>query len=417
MPTSPLARASCLALLSASLLASCASTDASTDDPLPGAGGKGDGASAAWTVLVYGAYDTHEGGIPSSLETMAQKVSVNNSRVNLLYLEDPPDGPNTKLWKVGARKTELVEDLGELHLGRPETLTQVLHDVYARYPASHVMVDLIGHTNSGVGAFLPDYFPVSPSWNDERMMYWQVRDAILASGVPVDVLSLSGCGTADLEVVARLADTAKYIVGLQEYNMGYTDVRWADSLARNPDISGAGLARRMAEGMFKLAYYDQDAGGATGAYDTSKLPAVQDALTALTATLTARAATNPAELVAARRAVLEMKSGGLEFLVDARDLADQLAATTTDPELGGRAAAFGAAIDDLVIGGGAPTYADEADHAAAHGINLVFMRPENTGRFVAPEDFDEASAWPVAETSFYEATGWRAFVTALYPSL
>ena len=247
-------------------------------------------------------------------------------------------------------------------------------------------------------------------------MYWQVRDAILASGVPVDVLSLSGCGTADLEVVARFADTAKYVVGLQEYNMGYTDVRWADSLARNAEISGAGLARRMAEGMFKLAYYDQGAGGATGAYDMSKLPAVQDALTALTATLTAKASTNPAELVAARRDVLAMKSDGLEFLVDARDLADQLAGSS-DPELASRATTFGAAVDAMVIGGGAPTYADETDHAAAHGINLVFMRPDNTGRFVAPEDFDQASAWPAAETSFYEATGWRAFVTALYPSL
>ena len=59
--------------------------------------------------------------------------------------------------------------------------------------------------------------------------------------------------------------------------------------------------------------------------------------------------------------------------------------------------------------------ADPEVHADAHGINLVFMKPGLSGRIVDPADFDEASAWPVAETSFYEETGWRKFVTAVYP--
>ena len=406
------------AALCALALSACAAQGTTSSDPLPASGGKGDsaGTGASWTVLVYGSYDTHDGGIPSSLADMQQRVSVNNSRVNLLYLEDLPGDDNTRLWRVGARSAELVEDEGELHLGRPETLTAILAKVYAKYPADHVMLDLIGHTNSGVAGFLPDYTPASPSWELERMMYSQVRDAILASHVPVDVLSLSGCGTGDLEVVARLADTAKYIVGLQEFNMGYTDVRWADSLVRNPDISPAGLARRMAEGMFKKAWYDQGAGGATGAYDTSKLPAVEAAFTELSAALSTHLDSSRAELVAARVAALQMKSEDLEFLVDAHDLADQLQAVQ-DPDIAGKAAAFGTALDDLLVAGGAPNYADDTDHAAAHGINVMFMRPGYTGRITDPSGFDQTSAWPVAETSFYERTGWRTFVTSIFDTL
>ena len=398
-------------------LSACAAPAGTASDPLPSGGGKGDSAGgAAWTVLVYGSYDTHDGGIPSSLAEMQQRVSVDNARVNLLYLEDLPGDGNTKLWKVGARSVELVEDEGELHLGRPETLTAILARVYAKYPAEHVMVDLVGHTNSGVAGFLPDYTPASPSWELERMMYWQVRDALLASHVPIDVLALSGCGTGDLEVVARLADTANYIVGLQEFNLGYTDVRWADSLVRNPDVSPVGLARRMAEGMFKKAWYDQGAGGATGAYDTSKMPAVKQALADLSGTLAAKLDADRAALVAARTQALQMKSEDLEFFVDARDLADQLQAVP-DADVAAKAEAFGAAIDGLVVAGGAPSYADDTDHAAAHGINLVFMRPGYTGRITDPTGFDQSSAWPAAETSFYEETGWRGFVTAIFDSL
>jgi len=403
--------------LCALALSACAAQGGTSSDPLPSGGGKGDSAGgAAWTVLVYGSYDTHDGGIPSSLPEMEQRLSADNPRVHLLYLEDLPGDGNTKLWKVGARSAELVEDEGELHLGRPETLTAVLAKVYAMYPADHVMLDLVGHTNSGVAGFLPDYTPASASWELERMMYWQVRDAILASHVPVDVLALSGCGTGDLEVVARLADTAHYIVGLQEFNLGYTDVRWADSLVRNPDLSPVGLARRMAEGMFKKAFYDQGAGGATGAYDTSKLPAVAQTLTDLSAALSAKLEISRADLVAARMATLQMKSEDLEFFVDARDLADHLQAVP-DPDIAQKAAAFGTALDTFVVAGGPPSYADDTDHADAHGINLMFMRPGYTGRITDPDGFDQASAWPVADTSFYEATGWRAFVTAIFDSL
>lgn len=249
------------------------------------------------------------------------------------------------------------------------------------------------------------------------MMYSQLRDAILASHVPVDVLALSGCGTGDLEIVARLADTAHYIVGLQEFNMGYTDVRWADSLARNADLSPASLARRMAEGMFKKAYYDQGAGGATGAYDATKMPAVKAALADLATTLTARLDANRADLVAARMATLQMKSEDLEFLVDARDFVDQLAANVHDSDVLAKADAFGAALDQLIIGGGAPSYADEAEHGAAHGLNVMFMRPGYSGRITDPSGFDQAGAWPAAETSFYEETGWRTFVTNIFASL
>ena len=44
------------------------------------------------------------------------------------------------------------------------TTTTMLERVSASYPADHVMLDLVGHTNSGVAAFLPDYTPASPSW-------------------------------------------------------------------------------------------------------------------------------------------------------------------------------------------------------------------------------------------------------------
>jgi len=368
--------------------------------------------AAKWTALVYGSFDTHDdGGIPSSLQDMAQKLSADNASINLLYLEDRPDGPNSKLWKVGMRKVELVKDYGELHLGRAETLTDVVQFVHASYPSERFFLSTVGHTSSAVAAFLPDYFPVEARWEDQRMMYWQLREAILASGVPIDVLALSGCGTGELEIVTRFADTAKFIVGLQEYSFGYTDVRWADSLVRNPAIDPKGLARRVAEGMFKKSYFDQGQPGANGAYDTARIPAVKVAFSALAETLTSKATSNRAELIAARKTTLQMSSGGFEFMIDATDFADQLAAASSDPDLLAASATFRDAVDAMVVG----SYSDPEVHGNAHGINLIFMREGFGVRISDPADFDEASAWPAAEDSFYETSGWRAFVTAIYP--
>lgn len=376
-------------------------------------------AQAEWTALVYGSFDTHDdGGIPSSLKDMAQKIGTDNAKVNLLYLEDKPEGPNTKLYKVGFRKVEVVRDYGELLLGTPQTLTQVIQYVRDKYPSKRFFLNLIGHTSSGAAAFLPDYFPKATSWKDERMMYWQVRQAILDSGVKPDVLGLSGCGTAELEIAARMSDVASFTVGLQEYNQGYTDVRWADSLEKNPAIDGKGLARRVAEGEFKKGYYDQGSPGATGAVDTSKLAAVKTAFTALNAAMMAKMETNGHEFAEARKSALQMQSGGFQFYVDAYDFAEQLALSTTDADVQEKAEAFRAALATALVGGGAPNYADEADHANAHGINLVFVKPFLTGRIVDPSDYDdELSAWPKEQTSFYEETGWVDVVTALYPLL
>jgi hypothetical protein len=400
-----------VASLFALATAGCIGAPEDAGAPLPG-GGKGDSAqTTTWTALVYGSFDTHDaGGIPSSLQDMAQKLSANNANVTLLYLEDPPDGPNTRLWRVTRRNIEVVRDYGELHLGQPETLSDVLREVHESYPSQYFFLDVIGHTNAAVAAFLPDYFPESASWASQRMMYWQLREAILGSGVPIDVFALSGCGTGELEIVARFADTAKFVVGMQEYNSGYTDVRWADSLVRNPGLAPQGLARRVADGIFKKGYYDQGQPGATGAYDSAQLPAVQAALAALTATLATKLESHRAELVGARKTALQMSSGGFEFMIDAGDFADRLAASS-DPEIVAAAGAFRAALDEYIVG----NYADDDAHANAHGVNLTFMRSGLGGRIVDPSDFDEASAWPAAETSFYEATGWRELVTALYP--
>lgn len=371
-----------------------------------------------WTSLVYGAYDTHDdGGIPSSLMEMAFKVTRNNEDISLLYLEDGPGGPNTRLWEVNSRKFELVRDFGELHVGQANTLKDMLTYVANDYPSEQFFLNLVGHTNSGIAAFLPDYFPAVSNWEDERMMYWQIRDAILEAGVPVDVLGLSGCGTADLELVASMQDTADYIVGLQEYNLGYTDVRWADSLMRNSAITPKGLARRVAAGMFKKGFFDQKSPGATGAFETSQLPLVETAFAELNATLIAKVGTSEAGLVRTRKETLQMQSGALEFMVDAGDFANKLISFSNDAEIEAKAAAFKNALDAMLVGGGVPNYADEGNHAEATGINLVFMSRDSEGRVTTPADFDEASAWPEAETSFYESTGWREFVTELYPSL
>ena len=405
MISKPLRLASCLAL---ALSAGCSGGDgevASTESDL--------GGTAEWTVLVYGAYDSHDaGGIPSSLGDMAQKLGVEPTRVKFLYLEDKPDEPNTKLYEVGRRRTQVVKDYGELHTGHSQTLTDVLHYVREKYPSRHFFLDLVGHTSSGLAAFMSDYTPMEGRWEDQRMTYAQVHDAVLAGGGPVDVLALSGCGTGDLEIVTRMGDVAKYVVGLQEYSFGYTDVRWADSLARNSQISPAGLARRVAEGQLKLSMYGQGQPGAFGAYDTSRLPLVKVAFAEMNAAIAATP--NIGEIVAARKTAFEAQSEDFEAFVDAVDLAERIQAVSTDPVVRAKATAFAAALDSMMVAGGAPNYADEATHARAHGINLLFMRPGLTGRFADPDGFDQTSAWPVAATSFYEETGWRGVVTKAF---
>jgi hypothetical protein len=361
---------------------------------------------ASWTVLVYGSFDTHdEDGIPSSLADMQFKMTADNPDVYFLYLEDLPGSGNTKLFEVHPRRADVVKDYGELHLGNPNTLTEILRFVRESYPSDSLFLDMIGHTSSAVRAFGPDYTPDPGAWDKQRFMYWQIPEAILASGGRIDVLALSGCGSGDLEIAARMADAADYVAGLQEYNTGYTDVRWADSLSRNSSISARGLSWRVAQGLFQNGYNLQGQPGATGAYDLAQIQNAKSALTELAAALLANMDSHASEYVQARRNALQMTN--FSFYVDAYDFAQQLESLCTSSSVVDKARTFRAALDQLLVGGGAPTYADEENHANAHGINLIFPT-DGTDAF-----FDEASAWKVEEQSYYEQTGWRAFVAQM----
>ncbi len=286
--TTPRARLTSLALLA--LLAACG------PDPELGLGAEPDSAEEGkadavqpttpqWTVLVYGSYDTREqGGLPSSLGDLKRSLR-DTAAVSFLYLEDGPGSGNTRLFKVTREKAVVVKDLGEAHLGTPATLTAVLKLVKAQYPAPRFFLDLIGHTSSGAAAFLPDYTPDPGVWLKQRMTYAQVREAILAAGVRPDVLALSGCGTGDLEIAARFSDVARYVVGLQSYNTGYSDVRWGASLSAKPSIDARGLAWRVAQGLFAKAYLQQGQSAAVGVYDSAELAPVRAALSALAAAI------------------------------------------------------------------------------------------------------------------------------------
>jgi len=184
-----------------------------------------------WTMMVYAVVDTVNIGAEMTGDLAALAELPDDPDVNIVVLVDMPsqDTPNAgpgslpgtgqfttgKLLKLEGGRYEEVSDLGELSMGRPDTLARFIAEAADRFPADHYGLTLMDHG----GAYTGGYLDLDPQ--AEQMSVPDIRTGMItgmrAAGIDrFDVLYHSACLMSSYEAASALAPLAKVIAGSEE---------------------------------------------------------------------------------------------------------------------------------------------------------------------------------------------------------
>lgn len=159
----------------------------------------------------------------------------------------------------------VVQDLGEVDMADPDTLSDFLLWAHANYPAERVVLALWNH---GSGWYLTDGDEATPppgvAWDDSSGDELSIAegelqrglDAFVAARGPIDVIAFDACNMAAFEVGHALRAHGETLVA-SEHTVGGEGLQYnlaIASLSANPALSTADVADL-------LAYDAVEAGG------------------------------------------------------------------------------------------------------------------------------------------------------------
>lgn len=145
------------------------------------------------------------------------------------YYIDPDDDPHTV-------NSSVLEDLGELDMGDPQTLADFLLWANEGWPADHVAVILWDHGDGW--AFTGPDPRGAVSWDDSSGNDISVAEGELAAalqplvderGAHIDLLGFDACNMASWEVADAMSGLADYLVG-SEATVGGAGLQYAPAL-------------------------------------------------------------------------------------------------------------------------------------------------------------------------------------------
>ncbi len=186
---------------------------------------------AEWTMMVYAVADTENIGSLMTTDLAELAALPDDPDVNIVVLVDMPGpgepgggdgtlpgtGPFTtaKLLKLEGGKYEEVRDLGELAMGRPDTLANFIEEAADRFPADHYGLTLMDHG----GAYTGGYLDVAPS--TQMMSVSDIRAGMIMglqqAGIDrFDVLFHSSCLMSNYEAASALGPLATVMAGSEE---------------------------------------------------------------------------------------------------------------------------------------------------------------------------------------------------------
>jgi len=201
-----------------------------------------------WTLMFYGDGDWW-GGWPLTEFLIQQGIS-SSDNVDIVALDDVPDGP-AKLWYIDKNSSKvLLEEKGEINMGAYETLRDFINYSKTNYPAERYIINLWDHGSAWEGACM-DITNVSGYYDIITMDEMQM--ALKESG-GVNIIGFSACVMGCIESVYELRNYTDVFIGSEEmHGIGVEWVEVADVLDEYPDESTYNISYKIIE-LFKTNY-------------------------------------------------------------------------------------------------------------------------------------------------------------------
>ncbi|MCW2756852.1 MAG: Clostripain [Nocardioidaceae bacterium] len=284
-------------------------------------------ATAAWTFMIYDSADNNiAGDLIGNLAKLTRLAPMAN--VNVVALVDLPekDDPGypsqtlpgiapfttAKLVVLKGSRYQEIRDLGEISMGRPDTLASFIAEAADRFPAQHYGLSLTDHGGAYYGAMSDDGPPGS-----RMMSLADLRDGInaglqRAKVKRLDLIDQDSCLMSSYEANTVLGPLARTIVGSEEST--FTDNTMAPqavaALTSDPG-TGRVFAAAQTQGYadyIEQAYPDGAAFTAMSAVDGDAMKRVDDAVSAFATVAAAHMAEIAPAVARARADALEFEA-------------------------------------------------------------------------------------------------------------
>jgi hypothetical protein len=192
-----------------------------------------DEASAAdWTMMVYAVGDTMS--VPQLMVENLNEIAQlpDDPDVNVVVLLDLPeatdtDAPTSPVAGVGDFSTAKllvlqnhqyheVRDLGEVSMGRPDTLASFVAEAADRFPARHYGFTFFDHGGGNTGGYV-DTGPPSTQALTVPLMRQGLISGMAQAGIDrFDVIDQAACLMANYETISALAPLVRWLAGSEE---------------------------------------------------------------------------------------------------------------------------------------------------------------------------------------------------------
>ena len=189
--------------------------------------------TAEWTMMLYAVADTQNIGTDMAQDLIELAQVPDDPETNIVVLVDMPaptevgapfEGQvlpglgqftTAKLLTLEGGRYEEIRDLGEISMGRPDTLAAFIAEAAERFPAEHYGLTLMDHGGANLGGYLD----VAPE--TRLMTVPEIRNGMVAgmqqAGIDrFDVLYHSACLMSNYETASALGPLAEFMAGSEE---------------------------------------------------------------------------------------------------------------------------------------------------------------------------------------------------------
>ncbi len=360
-------------------------------------------ASRKWTVLVFlnADNDLEDFGVEDVNEMEAVPDS---DQVTVVVQMDRSPGYDTSNgnW-TGTKRfvvkhdddsqvitSPVLEEMGEVDMGRADTFRNFLLWGQQRYPAEHYLVVIWNHGSGWRSRSTELAMTRGVSFDDTSGTFIKTQELSQAfiTSMPLDIISFDASLMQMLEIAYEIRETGEYIVGSEESppGAGYPYHTWLGPLIANPSMTARELSIMMARET--LAYYGTASDITHSVLAVGKLEELASAVDAFAQALIPVASSKGAELATARN---EAESYKYHEYKDLYDYASLVKANVSDSRVRTAADRVMAAIHQAVVaeyhGNGNPR---------SHGVSIYIPTQTGyvrTGAEYLLLDFTQRTTW------------------------
>ncbi|GMV88443.1 MAG: hypothetical protein AMXMBFR81_13740 [Chthonomonas sp.] len=354
-----------------------------------------------WTVMVFlnAANDLYRFSTlnVNQMESVAQNPDVRFvlqwKQSTSRYPGSTFDGTRRYLVKpdtTSAIASQMMQDMGAVDMGRPETMQAFIRWCKTYFPADRYALVVWNHGN---GWRRSAELGRAVSYDDETgnaIQIWELQQAM--GGEQVDIFAWDASLMQMVEVATEVADQARYVVGSEESppGEGYPYDRVFSVFRDNPDAATATLTKAFVDGMLAVPEYASRK-ITQSVVDTSRLQPLLVALDELAGTMIAHREALATDIPVVRGQTQAYSQTFARYFRDIGDLCDNLVGMTSVPEVRAAAATVRARLGEAILW---------------EGHNAFSPRSNGLSIDVSPASTFESDAANYALMRFAQQTRW-----------